>query len=373
MVTANDSKYILLDADLEQVAAGSCSHGGIHSAGPHVVKIDFSSNVNPLGVSREAITKLKKSLKTLSGIYPDPECTDFKKNLIRYLDGRISFDHINVGNGATEIIHNFARSFVKRRVIIPSPTFCEYELASKRAGARTKFVPLLAWEIDPDAVLDNAKNIDAIFLCNPNNPTGILSNRSIDKILESASDSTKILVDESFIELTDDPEAHLSLIDKVREFPNLVILRSLTKSHGLAGLRLGYSISHPKTARQLSTHRITWNVNGLAQMAGIIALNDTEHLRRAKHVIRTERKFMFSEILRNLKSFSTIHSDVNFYLIDLHGANSSKVRDYLLKRNGILVRDCSTFRGLRKNFIRVAIKNHAENVALLRSLESVDH
>ena len=234
-------------------------------------------------------------------------------------------------------------------------------------------MPLSDWEIDPDAILDSAKNIDAIFLCNPNNPTGILSNRSIYKILERSNDSTKILVDESFMELTDDPKAHLSLIDKVSEFPNMVILRSLTKSHGLAGLRLGYSISHPRTARQLSMHRIAWNVNGLAQVAGIIALNDTQHLRRAKNLIRKERKFMFQEIQRRLKSFSTIRSDVNFYLIDLHRCNSSKLRDYLLRWKGILVRDCSTFRGLRKNFIRVAIRNHHENVALLRSLESIDH
>ena len=369
----NDSKYILLNTNLEQVTTGSCSHGGIHSAGPHIVKIDFSSSVNPLGVSRSAITKLKKCLRTLSCNYPDPECADFKENLIRYLDGRISIDQINVGNGATEIIHNFARSFVKKAVIIPSPTFCEYELASRRVGAKAKFVPLSDWEIDPDAILDSAKNIDAIFLCNPNNPTGILSNRSIYKILERSNDSTKILVDESFMELTDDPKAHLSLIDKVSEFPNMVILRSLTKSHGLAGLRLGYSISHPRTARQLSMHRIAWNVNGLAQVAGIIALNDTQHLRRAKNLIRKERKFMFQEIHRRLKSFSTIRSDVNFYLIDLHRGNSLKLRDYLLRWKGILVRDCSTFRGLRKNFIRVAIRNHHENVALLRSLESIDH
>jgi threonine-phosphate decarboxylase len=120
-------------------------------------------------------------------------------------------------------------------------------------------------------------------------------------------------------------------------------------------------------------HRIAWNVNGLAQVAGVIALNDTQHLRRAKNLIRKERKFMFQEIQRRLKSFSTIRSDVNFYLIDLHRCNSSKLRDYLLRWKGILVRDCSTFRGLRKNFIRVAIRNHHENVALLRSLESIDH
>jgi threonine-phosphate decarboxylase len=354
------------------VDAWHCSHGGIYSARSYDVEIDFSSNVNPLGISSDVLIELKKDLRRISSNYPDPECIDLKKSLIRYLDNRISIDQINVGNGATEIIDNFARTFGKNEVVIPFPTFCEYELASRRAGARVKFLPLSKWEIDPDSIIESARKANIIFLCNPNNPTGILSNKSIREVLEKANDKTKILLDESFVELTDDPKAHLSSIEDVNEYPNSVVLRSLTKSHGLAGLRIGYSVSHPRLAQRMSTRRISWNVNGLAQLAGIVALRDSKHLNRARRVIRRERKFMFGEILRRLKTFSTVRSDVNFYLLNLHGRNSTRLRDYMLKMNRVLVRDCSTFRGLGKNFVRIAVKNRKQNLELLRILESID-
>lgn len=350
----------------------TCSHGGIYSARSYDVRIDFSSNINPLGISRKVLTKLKKDLPRLSLNYPDPECLDLKECLVRYMNERLSSDQICIGNGATELIDIFAKSFGKTEVVIPSPTFCEYELASRRVGARVKFLPLSNWEINADSILEMAKKANALYLCNPNNPTGILSNREIKKIVEESNDSTKILLDESFIELTDGFTKHSSFIGKINEFPNLVILRSLTKSHGLAGLRLGFSISNSKLTGKMTSNRISWNVNALAQLAGIVALNDKVHLTRSRKIISRERKFMFAEILRRLKSFSTIRSDVNFYLLDIHGRNSVTLRDYFLRKSRILVRDCSTFRGLGKKFIRVAVKNRNQNLELLKMLESVD-
>lgn len=350
----------------------TCSHGGIYSARSYDVRIDFSSNINPLGISRKVLTKLKKDLPRLSLNYPDPECLDLKECLVRCMNERVSSDQICIGNGATELIDIFAKSFGKTEVVIPSPTFCEYELASRRLGARVKFLPLSNWEINADSILEMAKKANALYLCNPNNPTGILSNREIKKILEESNDSTKILLDESFIELTDGFTEHLSFIEKINEFPNLVILRSLTKSHGLAGLRLGFSISNSKLTGKMTSNRISWNVNALAQLAGIVALNDKVHLTKSRKIISKERKFMFAEILRRLKSFSTIRSDVNFYLLDVHGRNSVTLRDYFLRKSRILVRDCSTFRGLGKKFIRVAVKNRNQNLELLKMLESVD-
>jgi threonine-phosphate decarboxylase len=367
-----DFKYILLTTNLHEVDRWVCSHGGIYSARSYDVRIDFSSNVNPLGISSTVLLKLKKEMRQLSSIYPDPECIDLKKSLIHYLDNAVSIDQISVGNGATELIDNFARTFGKNQVVIPSPTFCEYELASRRAGATVKFLPMSNWEIEPDSIIESSRKANVIFLCNPNNPTGILSSKSIKKILESANDRTKILLDESFIELTDNPKEHIASIEDLKEYPNLVILRSLTKSHGLAGLRIGYSVSHPSLAKKMSARKITWNVNGFAQLAAIIALKDRMHLDRARKLIKRERKFMFTEILKRLKTFSTVRSDVNFYLLDLHGRNSTRFRNYLLNMNRVLVRDCSNFRGLGKNFIRVAINTRKHNLELLRILEQID-
>ena len=146
----------------------------------------------------------------------------------------------------------------------------------------------------------------------------------------------------------------------------------MTKSFGLAGLRLGYCVSHPRIARKISHYRITWSVNGLAQLAGVTALDDLSHLRRAQKMIRVERKFMHDVLNNKLKSFSAYVSDVNYYLIHLRNCNSTLLRDLLLERNGILVRDCSDFKGMNDKYIRVAVKTHNENLQLLNSLEVID-
>jgi threonine-phosphate decarboxylase len=349
-----------------------CSHGGIYSVNPKLVKVDFSSNVNPLGISKKALKSIRKDAARLSSSYPDPECIDLKKSLLEYLDIGLGSECITVGNGSVEIIHDFARAFVRNKVIIPAPTFCEYELSSKRSGAGVLFVPLKNLTLDAELIIEKAKNFDAIFLCNPNNPTGLFSVKPIKKIIESIDSSTKILIDECFIEFTDDDHHHRSLINKIKEFDNIVILRSLTKSFGLAGLRVGYSISSPKLAKQLSANRIPWNVNGLAQMAGIIALKDLRHLKKARAMVKKERQFIQSKIEKKMQSFAPCKSDVNYFLIHLKNKNSTKVRDSLLTRSGVLVRDCSTFTGMNSEYIRVAVKTHRENLLLLDALESID-
>lgn len=347
-----------------------CFHGGIYSVDPSLVKIDFSSNVNPIGVSKIVLNSIQKDLRSLSSSYPDPECRDLKKSLSDYL--KIHCECINVGNGATEIIHNFARMFAREKVIIPSPSFCEYELASRRMGASFILVPLKNFNLDADLIIEKAKGSDAIFLCNPNNPTGLLYRKSLKTIIERLDSSTKILVDECFIELVNGSNRH-TMIRNIDEFDNLIILRSLTKSFGLAGLRLGYSVSNPRLAKKLASGQISWNVNGIAQRAGIVALRDSQHLTRARAIVKKERDFMYSNIRKKTQCFSPFKSDANYFLIRLTNHNSStEVRDSLLTRSGVLVRDCSTFSGMGSKYIRVAIKNHGENLILLNALESIE-
>ncbi|HEY7227988.1 MAG TPA: histidinol-phosphate transaminase [Nitrososphaeraceae archaeon] len=350
----------------------SCSHGGVYSINPSLVKVDFSSNINPFGTSKMVLKVLRKNLSKLSSIYPDNEHVVLKKKILDYLGSNLSQDSINVGNGATELIYNFVRAFVRNRVLIPSPTFCEYELASRKIGAKIKHIPLKNWNLDIDRILEKSDKSDAIFLCNPNNPTGIFAYHLIERLIEEIDESVKILIDESFIEFVDEIKHARSFIDKINEFQNIVVLRSMTKSFGLAGLRLGYCVSHPNIARKISHYKITWNVNGLAQLAGVTALEDISHVRRAQKMIRVEREFMHNVLNNKLKSFAAHESDVNYYLIQLHNNNSTLLRDLLLERNGILVRDCSDFKGMYDKFIRVAVKTHDENLQLLNSLEVID-
>jgi threonine-phosphate decarboxylase len=354
----------------EAVSRGmsACSHGGVYSVNPELVKVDCSSSINPLGTPRKAITTIQRNVKTLAAMYPDPECRELKKSLSRYL--HVSPEWISIGNGAIEIIYWFAQAFAKSQVLIPAPTFCEYELASHNAGAQVTFVPLHYFELDANEIIEKAKGADTVFLCNPNNPTGMLATKEIRKVIENVGSSTKILLDECFIELVDDPDAN-SMISRIGEFDNLVILRSLTKSFGLAGLRVGYSVCNPVLVDKLSANKIPWNVNGLAQAAGIAALAGKKHLPSARAIIKKERKFLHGSISK-LKSFKPLKSDANYFLVDLQGRNSTQFRDGLLKKTGVLVRDCSTFTGMGSHYIRVAVKAHKENLQLLKALEGFD-
>lgn len=333
-----------------------------------LVRIDCSSSVNPLGTPAGAISAIQRNVRALASRYPDPQCTDLKKSLARYLG--VEPDWITVGNGAIEIIYWFAQAFAGKCVVVPVPTFCEYELASRKAGADVTLAPLHDFELDPELVVEKAEGADALFLCNPNNPTGILATAQVKRIIENVGSETRILLDECFIELVDDPDRN-SMIRLAGECDNLIILRSLTKSFGLAGLRVGYGICNPALSQRLSANRIPWNVNGLAQVAGAAALADKRQLLRARSLIKKERRFLHDRIGR-MKMFRPCKSDANFFMVKLLDRNSTEFRDLLLKKTGILVRDCSTFTGMGSEYIRVAVKTHRENVLLVKALESFD-
>ncbi len=357
----------------------SCHHGGKYSAKNHqMVKIDFSSNINPLGISQKVIESLKENIG-ISCLYPDPNCIKLKQDILEYLDSNIEqIENIIVGNGATELIHYFSSVFTKKKVLIPSPTFCEYELASKRNSADIIDVPYKKnFDIDEEQIIKKINSADnqisSMFICNPNNPTGKNSRKQIIEILEKNNNKDlTIMLDESYIEFTDSKEEKNNnyFINIVKEYDNLVILRSLTKSFGLAGLRVGYAVANKKKIFKMNHKLIAWNVNGLAQIAASEALKDKEHLKNAKKMIEKEKKRIFN-ILRKNKSIKTKDSDVNFYLFEVLGKmNSSELAGKLLNRNNLLVRDCKTFTGMNDRFIRASIKTPKENNELVYALGS---
>lgn len=355
----------------------SCSHGGIYSTMNFLkVKIDFSSNINPLGISRYVLKEIKKNIKQISNVYPDPNCTLLKESIAEYIQHGIDQNWINIGNGATEIIHNFVKCISSKNSIIPSPTFCEYELASKRCRMKIDYVPLSKkLQIEPDLIIEKIKknSNSLIFLCNPNNPTGLVNTEVIEKILSSINNSkTILLVDESFIDFLNDIEKK-TMISKIKEFDNLAILRSMTKSYGLAGLRLGYLIANPKLIQQLKPYQISWNVNGIAQIAGIAALHDQEHLCKTKKIIQKERDYMYNKINKKDSYANALRSEVNFFLIKLRNVNSTIYQKIMLNFHGILVRDCSTFTGMSNDFIRVAVRTHKDNLMLLKAIYDIDN
>ena len=344
-------------------------HGGIYSTDmkldPKI--IDFSSNVNPLGFPYPVKNVIKKNTSLLS-VYPDPNSSNLKDDLAKYTG--IPKRQIIVGNGATEIIYNFCKAFIRKnnQVIIPIPTFGEYEAAALLHGGHISYLKTMNLNEKVSELQHMITKNNFIFLCNPNNPTGSLVKRkNILKILETAYDKfALVFLDECFIELV--PESNESLILNLKEFDNLFILRSLTKSFGLAGLRIGYGLGSKKMIDVLTRIKTPWNVNVLAQKAASAALSSKSHLYKTRKLIKNELTFLTSSISK-IKNFSCYPSSTNFILLESK-INSKTIQKKLIKKK-LLVRDCSTFRGLDNKFIRIAVRTHKENVKLVKALEEI--
>jgi threonine-phosphate decarboxylase len=343
-------------------------HGGLYSVkntDPSIV--DFSSNISPLGFPPLVKKAIKKEVQSLD-VYPDSDSTKLRSHLEWYT--KVPKDQIVVGNGATEIIYNFCKAFVGKKtpILIPVPTFGEYEAACKLAGSKISFFKTMNLNDSLDDFIKTIPKNGCVFLCNPNNPTGIIMPKSkVVKIIKSAKKkNTLVFVDECFIELV--IGSNESIVKEIKKFDNLFVLRSLTKSFGLAGIRIGYGLGSKKIISILNKIKIPWNVSGLAQKAASAALCHRFYLDKARSLIKRESKYL-SDSIAKIPNFSCHSSATNFILI------KSKIKSKILQKRllakKILIRDCSNFRGLDDHYIRIAVKNHKENVKLIKALESI--
>ena len=256
----------------------------------------------------------------------------------------------------------------KTHVLIQSPTFGEYEAAAKLSGTKISFFKTMTLGHNLDDFIKQIPKNGCVFVCNPNNPTGeLLTKKQLVKIIKNAKQKSSIVfVDESFIELV--PDSNESIIKYIKKFNNLFILRSMTKSFGLAGIRIGYGVGTKQTISILNNIKIPWNVSGLAQHAAGAALCHVNYLDEAKKIIKKESKFLRNSISK-IDGFECHTAAANFILIKTK-QKSKTIKNKLLKKK-ILIRDCSSFRGLEQNFIRIAVKTRKENRKLVFALEKI--
>ena len=343
------------------------SHGGRYSVNdrdPNIV--DFSSNTSPAGMPVSIKSKLKKRLEQIEH-YPDSHSNNLISGLKKYT--RLSESNLIVGNGAIEIIYNFCNAFLsKKQILIPVPTFEEYEAAAKLADCKINFFKTMNLSKNIDTFISQIPINGCVFVCNPNNPTGtILSKKQLTKIISAArKKSCFVFVDECFIELV--PESNQSILNLVKKYDNLFVLRSLTKSFGLAGIRIGYGAATKQIIIILQKLKIPWSVNALAQEAGLIAIKNKNHIVKSKSIIKKESSFLKKKIA-NIQGFECHESSTNFILIKTK-QDSTNLQKKLLKHK-ILIRDCKNFRGLNNHYIRIAIKSHKDNLKLIKALETV--
>lgn len=333
--------------------------------------IDFSASINPLGLPEGVKKEIMESIKYLC-YYPDSDSKRLKEEVARHL--QIEPKYILCGNGSTELIYLTVRALKPKRILIPIPTFSEYERACNlNNGLHVVSYGLKKeknFDLDPEDLISiltthyPSQPFDMVFLCNPNNPTGrLIKKEDLLKIAEVAQDlRCYLFVDEAFIDFV--PEE--SIAKEVINNPYLIVLRSMTKFYALSGLRIGYAVYHDSIINIIKAHKEPWTMNILAQRAGVAALKDIEYKEQTFKVIEIGKKNL-EEGFRSLR-INYLPTSTNFYLIRHKSAQEIIA---FLKSKGIMIRDCSNFKGLDSTYMRVAIRSEEQNKKLLKELTEI--
>lgn len=330
---------------------------------------DFSANINPLGFPTSGVRAIRSALKQIVH-YPDPDCLQLRQILARQCG--VDPDMILIGNGSTELIHLLPRTLGIKAALIMGPTFEEYARALMDAGGVVQYVHARREERFRPPVQEillelSAKRtrFDTVFLCNPNNPTGQTINRSALCEITEAIERRQgwLIVDEAFIDYC---QEH-SVVSMLKEYPRMIVLRSLTKFYAMPGLRIGYLLGASKVVNQLKGRQPPWSVNSLAQEVSCAVLQDSGYAQKSLAVMETERP-RFLRGLRSLSGVRVYSPAANFALIELPAWACASVLVDRLASERLLVRDCSTLPGLNRQMIRVAIKTPKENRRLLAVL-----
>lgn len=347
----------------------ACYHGGPDYAEMEALGIspadviDFSVGSNPFSCP----PGVKEALdEAVIDRYPDSECGRLRTALSHKLG--IPTDNIIVGSGSTETIRLIAQTYLgpEDAALIPRPTFGEYETAARMVGADiveywSREEDDFAFKAAAIAEMIKSKRPKAAFICNPNNPSGsYMSREEVEQII-SASEDTLIVLDEAYGAFT---EGRWSPIE-LGHSENLITLFSMTKDYCIPGLRLGYALASPEIIRNLSKVRPPWNVNDPAQRAGVAALEESAHIKKAESRIRQAKRFLTSELAA--MGFRVLPSKTNFFMMEV--GDAAAFRSALIK-HGLVVRNCASF-GL-PGYARIAVltmpqcRRLAETIAELK-------
>lgn len=326
--------------------------------------IKLASNENPLGPSPKAREAIKKALRGINR-YPDSQGFYLKKKLAKYLN--LETTNIVLGNGSDELIDIIIKTFVEEdeNIITADITFLEYEIISCVNARRVITAPLKYFKYDLEAM---RKKIDdktkLIFIANPNNPTGTYVNKyELRDFMEALPKDVLLVLDEAydtFIDIDDFPNS-LKYIDK----ENVIVLKTFSKAYGLAGLRIGYAIAQPEFVSYMERVRQPFNVNLLAQVAAIAALDDKKFLRKTRDTILEGKNYLYDCL--NKLGIAYVPSVANFILIDVERDGLGLFKEML--KFGVITRDMKQY-GL-KNFIRVTIGTKKENERFIKVLKKV--
>ncbi|WP_368488674.1 histidinol-phosphate transaminase [Clostridium sp. BJN0013] len=342
-------------------------HGGdIYTEGVFKGKklLDYSSNINPLGLPKVFLKNIKEALENVA-VYPDIQYRNLRKYIKKYIG--LENASILLGNGASELIDLSISLFKSILVIVPS--YIEYEIDAKRWNCKIKFSYLSSnMEIDYDDIMDKMVEVDSIIIGNPNNPNGgVIDKKKFQPILDFCEKNDKaIILDETFIEFTGKTE--FSFMDKIEQYKSIFIIKAMTKFFAMPGIRFGYGITkNSSIVDGIKNRQNPWNINCFAEIAAKYCLSDLDYISESVVLINRERQFMTEELKKLYFIERVFPTYANFVLCKIRNVNEQQVYDYCINR-GIIIRKAGNFKGLDKNFIRLAIKDRISNEKLLTVL-----
>ncbi|NJO58135.1 MAG: threonine-phosphate decarboxylase [Richelia sp. RM2_1_2] len=327
---------------------------------------DFSASINPLGPTDSTASAIKSNLGNIRH-YPDPDYSELKQVLGRFHN--LPPELILPGNGSAELLTWAGRELAEvAATVLLTPTFGDYYRALRAFNAEVLEFPMSLIIPDLSLILDklNRTKDKGLLLNNPHNPTGKLFLRG--GILPYLKEFALVVVDEAFMDFLH-PSEQQSLIDVVQEYPNLVILRSLTKFYSVPGLRLGYAIAHPERLQKWQTWRDPWAVNSLAVAVAIAAVEDKEFQQQTWEWLPKARNDLFAA-LADIPGLQPLEGAANFLLVESKHS-VIELQQKLLKQHQILIRDCLSFPELGDRYFRVAVRLESENQRLVQAIREI--
>lgn len=333
--------------------------------------ISFSANVNPLGISTALKRELASHIDCIT-TYPDREYSLLRKCMADYVGS--DAENIIVGNGSTELISLFIQIEHPKKAMILGPTYSEYEREIALGGGTTLYYPL---KEENNFCLNTAhftskldNSLDLLVLCNPNNPTSsCISVDDMRQILDVCKEhDIYVMVDETYIEFVEDVR-HTSAVPLTAYYNNIIILRGTSKFFAAPGLRLGYAITgNEDLLRNMNQRKNPWTINSLAVIAGQLMFSDTAYIEETRKLILTERKRIYKRLCTS-PDFKPFQPSANFMLVKIldEDLTSGDLFDRAI-RQGMMIRDCSTFPFLNEKFIRFCFMLPEDNDRLLSCL-----
>lgn len=329
--------------------------------------LDFSANVSPLGLP-EGIQQAIIQALPMADRYPDPLCRALREKLAQL--HHLPSEMVLCGNGAADLIFRLVLAARPKTVLLTAPTFAEYAQALKLVDCNTQYFVLqqeTKFAVTEEILEHITPELDMLFLCEPNNPTGrTTDSKLLHRILLRCADTgTRLIIDECFNEFLENPAAH-TLIRKLTDYPNLVILKAFTKWYAMAGVRLGYILCKDTILLDaMSRSGQPWSVSTLAQAAGLAALEETAYSTELKALINIQRPHLKAGLQK--LGCKVIPGEAN-YLLFCHPDTELAGK---LRTHGILLRDCANYRGLGPGWYRTAVRTRAENDIFLHTMKEV--